>query len=260
MLIGSLQLQDDLSPARWISDRIHPFAQDVGSLIPEGFDAYVRVLHPAYRHEGNDRVAVTWAEIAAANGRTVHPEMQWPHISGVWEHSGGRHPGVWDQEPEVGTLPRDHAAVLADLLVTYTATPERVWFGVWDGWGGSLVEGVLAGGARRPRRRDERLPAAPRLELPGRSYYLLSGSIDAVTESLVGPPAWQSANLWWPEDRAWCVATEIDFAWTYVGGRQALIEDLGRHPGLEVVPTRIDHGVTYDSDQLNPRPPGGPGS
>ncbi len=36
----------------------------------------------------------------------------------------------------------------------------------------------------------------------------------------------QTPNLWWPEDRAWFVATEIDLAWTYVGGREALIEQL----------------------------------
>ena len=39
-------------------------------------------------------------------------------------------------------------------------------------------------------------------------------------------PLWQSANLWWPEDRAWCVTTDIDFAWTYVGGDRSLIEEL----------------------------------
>jgi len=37
----------NVSPARWIKDRLHPFAQDTGSVIPEGFEAYARVFHPA---------------------------------------------------------------------------------------------------------------------------------------------------------------------------------------------------------------------
>ncbi len=36
----------------------------------------------------------------------------------------------------------------------------------------------------------------------------------------------RSATLWWPADRAWFIATEVDFAWTYVGGTRALIDAL----------------------------------
>jgi hypothetical protein len=72
------------------------------------------------------------------------------------------------------------------------------------------------------------------------------------------PPAWQSANLWWPDDRASCVATEIDFAWTYVGGSDELIDELVHHPDLEGIRTQMDHAITYQADQLNPPPPGHP--
>lgn len=33
-------------------------------------------------------------------------------------------------------------------------------------------------------------------------------------------------SLWWPDDRTWCVATEIDFRWTYVGGSQVCINEI----------------------------------
>ena len=51
------------------------------------------------------------------------------------------------------------------------------------------------------------------------------------------PFAHQSANLWWPADRAWCVATEIDFAWTYVGGTRAVVDALLADPRLDAVET-----------------------
>jgi hypothetical protein len=34
------------------------------------------------------------------------------------------------------------------------------------------------------------------------------------------------AQASWPDDRAWCVAAEIDLAWTYVGASVTLINDV----------------------------------
>jgi hypothetical protein len=45
-----------------------------------------------------------------------------------------------------------------------------------------------------------------------------------------------SPNLWWPDDRAWCIATETDLAWTYVGGSAALISEVLANPRLEAQP------------------------
>ena len=208
-----------------------------------------------------DRAAETrWSEIAAANGRTVHPEMQWPHISGVWEHSGEDSPGLWDLEPEVGSLPGPYRERLRDLLAQYTSTPGQVWFCVWDGWGGLKIRPggsamLTDGRSRRNRRAAQQPPPAPRVQLPARAYYLLSGPIEGIGESMGEEPFWQSANLLWPEDRTWCVATEIDFAWTYVGGAEALIQALITDPDLEATPTQINHGITHEADRINPAPP-----
>jgi hypothetical protein len=209
---------------RRVKRRHHRLAVDVGSVIPEGFGAYARLFHPAIRIEEGEEVAVRWSEIAAANGRTVHPEMQWPHISGVWEHSGENSPGLWDLEPDVGSLPRRYTDRLRDLLAQYTSTSDQVWFCVWDGFGALKIRPgggfiLTSGRLRRIRRRDRRPPPAPTLQLPDRAYYLFSGPIRGIGESMC--EHWQSTNLLWPEDRAWCVATEIDFAWTYIGGGEA---------------------------------------
>jgi hypothetical protein len=268
MRVGSLQLQQDLSPASWVVERLVEFATDVNSVVPSGFNAYIRLFHPASRFEAGEEVAVTWAQVAAANGRVVHAEMQWPNVSGVEEHSGESAPGLWDAEPNVGTLPRNHAAVLADVLRGHTTTPDRVWFCVWEGWGGMWFHPVgrstlYAPGRGRKRgrgffsrfrNRRELPPPAPRVQVPGRAYYLLSGPIEAIEESMEQPPGYQSANLWWPDDDAWCVATEIDFSWTYIAGTEALADELINHPKLEAIRTRLDHGITYDSDTLNPLP------
>lgn len=78
------------------------------------------------------------------------------------------------------------------------------------------------------------------------------GPVGGVAESMYEPPLWQSANLWWPEDRAWCVATEIDFSWTYVGGSGVCIQALIAAQQLEAMPTRIDHAIGYRSRRHQP--------
>lgn len=263
MRIGSLELQEDLSPAHWIVDRIHDFAVDVGSIIPEGFEAYARLFHPAIRLEKDEHVEVRWSDVAAANSRTIHPEMQWPNISGTWGYSDAESRGLWDLQSEDGSLPRNCAERLRDVLAGYTSTPDRVWFAVWDGFGGLKIRpggtATLSFGPEGVQYAVHRPPPgpapAPTFQLPNRDYYLLSGPLEAIGESMCEASMWQSANLWWPDDRAWCVATEIDFSWTYVGGDGPLVEALVSDPSLEILPALIDHAITYEADRINPQPP-----
>jgi len=42
----------------------------------------------------------------------------------------------------------------------------------------------------------------------------------------VGAAAPQPPDLWWPEDRAWFVATDTDLSWLYVGGTTDLTNEL----------------------------------
>jgi hypothetical protein len=77
---AEFQVQTDLSPARWIEEGLpkHPWAT-VGSLVPEGFEAYARVMHPAHRDPGSR--TVTWAEVAEIHGHTIHRLAQFPKIA-----------------------------------------------------------------------------------------------------------------------------------------------------------------------------------
>ena len=58
----------------------------------------------------------------------------------------------------------------------------------------------------------------------------------------------QSPNLFWPRDRAWCVASEIDLFCTLVAGSNALAEKLIANPRLEVWRVFADDPVRWDSD------------
>jgi hypothetical protein len=223
-------LPRDVAPASWIAGRLHAFGRDIRSVIPEGYAAYARVFHPVttsrWRRE-------RWTEIARRNGRIAHPEMQFHMIR---RPVGQPAPGLPERGdgPSWGSLPPEERSALVDLLRPATGTPERCWFCVWDGWADLDDHGVPA-----------------RVELPGRTYLLAVGPLELATSSICAPPFDRSPNLWWPDDREWFVATEVDFAWTYVGGPESLIERVLADERLEALPARLTDKPFYDSDLVN---------
>jgi hypothetical protein len=236
--VGDYQSAPDASAASWIGAGLRGFAESVLSFVPAGFEAYARVFHPAWRHEPD--TPVSWREIAQANGRAAHRMMQWPSITGSYRfYERANQPGVWDHEPDEGSLPRGLAPALMSVLARHTGTPQRCWFAVWEGWGCLSFE------------RD----AVPAFEIPARRLLLFTGPLTAVVRtSLCDEPWWQSPNIWWPDDRAWCVETEVDAMTTYVGGTQKCIADLTAHPDLEAMTIEPSDGVTWASDRYNPPP------
>ncbi len=261
---------DEIGQASWIGERLAPFgAYTVASVIPAGFESYARVLHPAEEPlHGGDRV-VRWAEVAAWSGLPLRPDSQFhsialpqvrPEADAPW-HSQG---------PHQGSLYPPDALVLADILRAWTTTPQQCWFCVWDGYGWDGVYMTASDGTDAPApgpgfgRLPDPVPAAvrdgPRVELPNRDYLLYRGPVEAAlaTVSLSGGD--QVANLWWPQDRAWFVATEIDLAWTYVGGPAGLIGQLISEARIEALPAGAgrragrDRGLDYRAGAAAGRP------
>jgi hypothetical protein len=90
---------------------------------------------------------------------------------------------------------------------------------------------------------------APRVHLPGRDYLLFEGPLQAATE--FARFVSQSPNLFWPDDHAWCVASEIDLFCTLVAGSDVLIEGLIADSRLEAWRVFADDPITADSDHVN---------
>jgi hypothetical protein len=252
----SLPLSDQVQAADWIRERLHPFAQDVGSVVPAGFAAYARIFHPA-GIAGRPDVEVRWSDVAALSGKAVHPEMQFHAIA---PPAHDPEPRIY--EPRLGVVSERQAGALVGLLSKHTATPDSCWFCLWEGYGylhpGGSAPFVLA--ARPPfararvalRRLQLRWskprpprPDGPRVQLPGRDYLLFRAPVSEAQGWEDGP------NLWWPEDRAWCVASEIDFPYTYVGGPQELVDAIIEHPDIESLPASDTDGISYSSDKVN---------
>lgn len=235
--------------ASWIDERLAPFnAYVVTSVVPGGFEAYARVLHPAEEplHDG-DRV-VRWAEVAAWSGLPLRPSSQFHSIALPRVRPEGEAP--WSsQGPHQGSLYPPDAVILAEILRDWTTTPQRCWFCVWDGYGWdadvylTASDGAAAaepGSGLRPDPVPADVSGGSRVELPNRHYLLYCGPVEAALATVGLSGGHQVANLWWPQDRAWFVATEIDLAWTYVGGPAGLISQLLAETRIEALPAAPD--------------------
>lgn len=229
----------DARPADWVVASLRTFGKSVLSVLPAGFAEYVRVFHPGRRGTGSDRAALGWAEIARANGRKMHAAAQFPLITGTGPFVSAGQPGVFDEAPARGNLPCDLLDSLASALALYTTTPGACYFAMWEGWGGLPAD----------------MESAPTFSVPGRTYHLLTGSVEAVRELVRWDWRWdRSPSLWWPEDHAWCFATDVDSMTTYIGTDHRCAQQLLSLSGVEAAPVSPDLGIDWLSDTVNPRP------
>lgn len=233
--------------ARWFIDALSSDIT-VAGLVPPRFAAYVRILHPAYA--SHDLRPVRWAEVAEVEGTTLHPLAAFAELV----RHDSRERIRWNiEEPDIATLDDKRLAILVDILAEHTTTPEDVWLDLWDGSGHPAA-----------------WRGTPRVQQRGvREYYLFRCALGEVVEASAGFDSWpgeddestvvftaeyvgdneppedppqhpdaperriQSPQQWWPDDRAWAVATEIDDDYTVVAGSEDLITAILAHPGLE---------------------------
>lgn len=228
----------DVSPGEWMASRLLPlkFPVQVGAIVPTGFPSYCRILHPAYREHGQ---RVRWRELAAWAGTELTSHAGYEYIA-LPEHPLSAPSPASGGDPLVGSMDVEDFATLVGIVSGHRPDPET-WWGVWDGhgWDGR-VSVVMATGERRlvPDPVPTAVRQAPRLKLPYRNYLIAHGTPeDARTFALQLD---QTPNLWWAADQSWCVATEIDFACTYIGGPAALIGEIVASNELEAVPVDVE--------------------
>lgn len=89
----------------------------------------------------------------------------------------------------------------------------------------------------------------------GRSYRLFAAPKGAFMEwpgmDSIGP---QSANLIWPIDHSWCIATEIDWDSTLVACSEPVAAALVVDEGLEAFEVAYDDDLSWYGDRVNLRP------
>lgn len=161
----------DLARGKWLRPmEAEPFGS-ILSVVPRGFEAYVRIFHPVERdrpHETKSWLDIneetyfddlddigaaleteltTWAKTAASFGTTMHAEAQYARLvgrdygeaDGVIAADGWRYCGTSDGSLDVASL-----AVVATVLSRHTSTPDAGIAAIWEGWGGLLSSAGIA--------------------------------------------------------------------------------------------------------------------
>jgi hypothetical protein len=262
--------------ADWYGAGLSGFGGRVDQVVPRGYPAYARILHPASDETGD---AVRWSDVATWSGRVLHPLAQFRALAWRWEYDRRKPVGWPGQDAFGGSLNSPQLRVLCEILARHTARADRCWLTVWEGYGNLPPEWERT---------------APRVHQPDRSYYIFQRPLVEVLEfsaqiervgwdqdplppSMVGlvangpstgeegPPSQseqpeepfsiQSPSQWWPQDHAWSVASEIDFDSTLVAGSDGLIAEITGHPELEAFAVRPTDDLALEGDQINPQPP-----
>jgi hypothetical protein len=256
-MLKDLKVVDGTAAGAWIAPRLEGgFGGDVKQQVPNGYDAYVRIFHPAYDRDGNP---ATWAEVAKTLGRTAHREMQWHRLVGVDDSFGNENSEWPGSDPSTGELDEIGLEVLRRILQTHTRDPKSCFFGL------STIHGGV----------EESYPEAVQLSWPNRDFVIFSGPLSAVDQLGYGQPNggfvavfrsnssdarppkpsdhWWSRppNLIWPADHSWYVAGEYDLDSTLVGGGSDLVDAILAAPELEAWSVERSDSLEADADKIN---------
>lgn len=259
-------------PVEWLRGRF-AYGPSVRSWIPDEFQSYARILHPAHLwKEDKGSVAtksVTWQEVSVWSGKSLH------HASSIHDLSLRLDGTPWSEQgaslPLEGQLELPLLDRLATELAKATSTPSAVWLLVWHGYQGSGALFRREGGRGRLESIQRRFPRMPRftrapldhiaeveispsLTASGRKYVLEHGSLGRSSNGREVNPVERPPSFWWPEDRAWFVSTDIDSSSTYVGGSAGLIGQLLDDDLLEVFAASLDDPHDAPNSIPDPQP------
>ncbi len=219
---AQLEIEHDLAVGDWIRDSLAPwipFSEDpvtIGIVMPKGLESYLLVRHTGLgdTHGGLGKETLTTLSETLSKF-TSTPEVC---FHALWEGQGWMHPG------SIAVLKRLKYPKLHRFFRPVTiriswklATRKRIRNQVQSLdhlQANTLPEGIMA---------------AERFNLPNRAYLLMRGTLaEAKNIGWIFSESFhsQSPNLLWPSDRAWILATEIDFNVTLIGGSESLIASI----------------------------------
>lgn len=159
-VIPDIRPVGDIVAARWFVEGLDASLDTVAAVLPGGFEAYARIVNPAWRvrRAGRKlvRTAVRWDEVARLRGTVAHRRMQWRQVwalpvfdDSVIEACADAGMAPIEQLHE-GRFPPEVANPLHEVLAAHTQAPDACWFGVWSGFrseykGGGSRDGVPVG-------------------------------------------------------------------------------------------------------------------
>lgn len=259
-----MQELEDFSPMQWLKERLIPRSPDesrisrVSTILPCGFEAYGKVLHPIVEHpvdfefpidltkdttyndlwqlqkaprfKGLDELAlerrdaqglgkrVRWRQLFEERGLAWVPEINGHSFA---HQTGGSWP-FYLQGPDEGFIGPELMARLVGLLAPFTGENECYFFFV-----------MMATEDYQDK--------------------LFRGRLHDLLASFPGIQPYQTPTYCWPDDQSWCLCSDYDLEFTLIGGSRALISKLLTNSFVEAIEVLESTRVDYRADQTNVR-------
>jgi len=154
----------------------------VTSIVPPGYDRYIRVLNPIEVYEG---VLVRWSDFVSRAGLTTSPWMQWNEVS--------NHPDALPANNAQPNMGDPHPTVTEALIRVLGVGSGRFNFASWEGYSGEDGAAVI------------------HFSPVNRGMVLYSGKLlDEAGVPII--PITASGRIpmyWWPDDLSWCIGQDI---------------------------------------------------
>jgi hypothetical protein len=197
-----------MRPAELVANLLDATGDRVTSVIPAGYESYLRVLNPI---ELRDGTTAPWTEIAKRNGVRPSALMQWPELEAV---EGFAVPEGYWRQPDMGNPPVD----LVMRLIEALQPDQRIhYFASWAGYAGELHEPTVM---FSPYQRE---------------MVLYSGAlVDEHGAPLL--PTTETGRVpmyWWPTDLRWFVGQDIYARSLFVGCGHGTARTILEDPDLD---------------------------
>lgn len=189
--------------------------------------------------------------------------------------------------PQEGFLDPEVLSILVESLAEPGQHTEDATIAIWDGWSeltgtasryfrfepdgrttdfGAEPESSVSTEIKDHMERVARQFLLPNravagvFELPHRTYVLMQGSLDELTD-----PTWPERagigwsrttggvmpQLVWPADASWCIGTDIDFDFTIVGGTREAVDRVLGLPDVEAFEVDPGADLSWNGDTVN---------
>lgn len=269
MQSNDLKVTDGATAGAWVKPRLGGEFGAVTLQVPQGFEAYARLFHPASDPAGNP---VRWADVAKVCGTIPHGKMQWHAILGLAdadELGGSYSPndgsGVeWaGSDPPIGAMDIETLDALCEILADHTADAAHCFFGLCtiQSWLDSFSAEELPPLLKLPYDRNHIILTGP-LSAIDQIVYDWSGSLHMtlVDKEDIGQPTRpdpseflqrEAPNLIWSADHSWFVASEVDFDSTLIAGSATFIDAIVESPKLESWQVGPADSLADDADTVN---------
>lgn len=238
-------IETDPKRADWVQELCVGPKRTLHSVVPIGFEHYIRILHPAWlvgaihpldteawkklrsgRCDAEEKKPVQWSEVAMKNGHDTHRQMKWYDIAPPVTRELGK-AGI--DPPLEGELTENMVERLFETFIEQGDENQEVLCGFWEGYGYSYASSKAA----RFKNYDV-----------DHQYVLLRGTLASVRdgwlaahEQLVRNDGMETSgwvpNAVWPTTCEWYLAVEYHLMSSYLGGPASLIKRIRNDGNFE---------------------------